>query len=321
MLLLCAVSRADLDVSTMGEPRFAQVDNLPAPQLIAPPSTQPPMQMGSPLPTAAYPQTPTQTFPATQPLTYPPSAELSHQQLQIIPPELICKESPFRNDSWTIEFDLIPTLSEFTESEFGDWTDKGTLAFRLSLGFEDDIGFGTRVRLWAFGQEFSTPATRIELGASTLNVDLYRRLYIEDAELVIGGGPVGAALQFEFPQMDERSRFGGGGATVFGEAYFPFVHWAKTDLASVVRARLSVLRGEWHDSGTPLVPDSDHDSMTIADVAWGLELRRRFGRREDKYWLIRILPEYQRWDSAWLGEFADSNIAFIGTDISFGVAW
>jgi hypothetical protein len=222
-----------------------------------------------------------------------------------------------------VDLDLIPTQPQFTESEFGSWTDGGSLALRLSLGFEDDTGYGTRVRLWAFGQEIKTLATKVDLSASTFHWDFYRRLYIEDSELVFGGGPAGGHLEFDFPRLDEHARFNGGGLDVFGEGYFPIAHFKKTDIATIARARLSLLQGEWRDSGTPFVfvPDTDHDTMTIVDIAWGLELRRRFGRSEDKYWLIRLLPEFQRWESAWLGEFADSSLSLVGTNFSLGLGW
>jgi hypothetical protein len=246
---------------------------------------------------------------------------VAQQPYEIVPPDVVFKESPYRNPSWMFSVDLIPTNSEFTESEFGDWTDSGSLAIRLGLGFEDDTGVGTRAQLWAFSQKLSPPATDVDLSASTFYVDLYRRLYIEDAELVVGGGPAGAGVEFDFPDLDEHARLAAGGASVFGEGYFPITHYATTDLATVFRGRLAVLRGEWRDSGTPFIPDSDHDSLTLTEVAWGFELRRRFGRLEDKYWAIRFLPEYHRWDSAWLGEFADSNLAFFGLNISFALAW
>ena len=65
--------------------------------------------------------------------------------------------------------------------------------------------------------------------------------------------------------------------------------------------------------------DTDHDMMTIIELAFGLEFRRRFGKTEDKYWYIDIVPEFQRWESASLPNVFDPG--FQGTAINFGLAW
>jgi hypothetical protein len=59
--------------------------------------------------------------------------------------------------------------------------------------------------------------------------------------------------------------------------------------------------------------------MTIVELAFGLEFRRRFGKLEDKYWYIDIVPEFQRWESASLPGVFDPG--FEGTSINFGLAW
>ncbi len=315
------IGRADF------QQRFAQLEITPPPTAAAVPAQT---QLAVPPPSQLPSQSPAPQPPPVQPLPLPPTTHtpvvatpIAFEQppYEVAPPDVVFRESPYRNSSWIVDFDLIPTAAQFTESEFGSWTDDGSLALRLNLGYENFTGDGMRVRLWTFGQEQATPATTVDLGASTVYWDLYRRLYVEDAELVIGGGAAGANAEFSFPDIDAHAHLNSGGGSIFGEAYFPFAHYEKTDIATVFRARLAVLRGEWRDSGTPFVPDTNHDSITITDIAWGLELRRRFGLHEDKYWAIRFLPEYQRWDSAWLGEFADSNLAFVGASISFGLAW
>ena len=59
--------------------------------------------------------------------------------------------------------------------------------------------------------------------------------------------------------------------------------------------------------------------MTIIELAWGLELRRRFGVHQHKYWYIDLVPEIQRWESASLPNSFDPG--FQGTAINFGLAW
>jgi hypothetical protein len=61
--------------------------------------------------------------------------------------------------------------------------------------------------------------------------------------------------------------------------------------------------------------------LEIWELGWGLELRRRFGPKLDRHLLVRLLTEYQRWDSSWLAAFSGSAVGFVGTDISLGLAW
>jgi hypothetical protein len=69
----------------------------------------------------------------------------------------------------------------------------------------------------------------------------------------------------------------------------------------------------------PFIGDTEHDTMTIVELAWGLELRHRFGPNEEKYWYIDLVPEFQSWESASLPNVFDPS--FQGTNLSFGLAW
>src|SRR6185295_785145 len=122
-------------------------------------------------------------------------------------------------------------------------------------------------------------------------------------------GPSGGHLRFELPD-DSSSRFNGGGISVFVEGFQPTWRWAKVDLGVVGRARLSLMEGDWDDSTGTVIPRTHHDSMSIVEAAWGLELRRRYGQCEEHYWYIDLLFEHQRWESAWMAEFADTAVAF-----------
>lgn len=228
-------------------------------------------------------------------------------------------ESPYRSSAWRFEIDFIPTISHVSEQAFGDWDDNGSLALRLNLGYEDCDGFGTRLAFWGFGQESRTFVDDVDLRASTFYWDFYKRFFVQNAELTVGGGLAGSHLEYELQFFNDKANFSGGGLSVFGEGFYPFLRFRKTDIGSVGRARLALLSGRWEDDGMPFINDTDHDVMTILEVAWGLELRRRFGRREDKYWYIGIVPEFQRWESASLPD--DFDPGFQGTNINFGLAW
>jgi hypothetical protein len=238
-------------------------------------------------------------------------------------PEPLCDpswcESPYRDSAWRIELGIIPTSSQVSDQAFGDWDHNGGLGMRLMLGHEDCEGLGIRAVLWGFGQEVDTTGGDVELGASTFDLDLYKRFFIEDGELVVGGGSVGGHLKYELDAMNQSAEFRGGGISIFGEGFYPFVRFQKTDIGQVARARISLLSGRWDDNGTAFMSDTRHDTMTILNIAWGLELRRRFGRMEDKYWYVAIVPEFQRWESASLPNAFDPG--FQGTNFNFGLAW
>jgi hypothetical protein len=228
-------------------------------------------------------------------------------------------ESPYRNSAWRLELDFIPTSSQVSDQAFGDWDDSGGFGMRLTLGYEDCDGTGIRAVLWGFGQNANTLVGDVELDASTFALDLYKRFYIEDAELVLGGGSTGAHLEYDLDALGMSAEFRGGGISVFGEVFYPFVHLKQTEIGQVARARVSLLSGRWDDNGTPFMADTGHDTMTILDIAWGLELRHRFGKLQDKYWYIAIVPEFQRWESATLPNAFDPG--FQGTNFNFGLAW
>ncbi|HEX4415914.1 MAG TPA: hypothetical protein VH107_19945 [Lacipirellulaceae bacterium] len=248
------------------------------------------------------PYSPPPVAPYTPPLTEPPWAP-----------------SPYQNSAWRLELDFIPTESHVAEREFGGWDNNSDLALRLSLGYEGCDGFGTRLAFWGFDDVASTAAGDVELEASTFYWDFYKRFFVQDAELVLGGGLAAASLKYDVKDFGDRANYSGGGTTIFGEGFYPLWRFAATDVGTLGRGRISLLSGSWRDHGTPLVDETDQDLMTIIELGWGLEIRHRFGIKQDKYWYIDIVPEFQRWESSTLSR--SMNPGFEGTNINFGLAW
>jgi hypothetical protein len=176
-----------------------------------------------------------------------------------------------------------------------------------------------RLLLWGFGQEADTLIGDVDLDASTFYWDFYKRFFVEEAELVFGGGLAGSRLEYDLNAFNDDANYSGGGISIFGEGFYPFLRFQQTDVGSIARARIALLSGRWSDDGTPFVDDTDHDVMSILELAWGLEIRRRFGPAQDKYWYIDIVPEFQRWESASLPDPFDPG--FQGTNFTFGLAW
>ncbi len=227
-------------------------------------------------------------------------------------------ESPYRNSAWRVELDLIATNSHVSDLAFGDWEESATPAFRVSLGYEDERNVGIRFQYWAFEEDTKTPAGGVDLEASTFYTDMYKRFFIEDAEMTIGAGPAFGRLQFE--NGGERTELRGAGISFFGELFYSLRHFQNgTDLGTTARGRVAMLSGWVHESGFPGANHVDHDVMTVAEIGWGIELRHRFGRLQDKYWYLSIVPEFQTWDSKSLANIMEPS--FEGTSFNAGIAW
>jgi hypothetical protein len=239
----------------------------------------------------------------------------------VIGPPAPCAEAIYRNSAWKLELQLIPTQSHLTRAPFGSWPDDDQeLAVRINLGHENARGHGVRFQFWRFHQNAEAFSDNVELTAYTVNLDLYKKLFLEDSELLLGAGPTFSGMEFDLGDGDELN-FDGSGMTVVAEGWFPLVRFEKTDFGSVGRARMSLLLGRWDDDSTMLVPETDHDSLSIFEVAWGVEVRRRFGRRQDKHWFLSTLIEHQRWQSDWTASFMGTSVAFTGASINSGIAW
>ncbi len=304
-----AAAFGDVGQPMLVEPQFPAIENGLEGQ------TPAPIAYPQPAAPTAYPQIAPPPTPYSE---LSPPSESWHVPLD--GPPCPC-DSVYRNSAWTASFEFIPTESHLTWAQFGDWPDNNTgFAGRLNLGYEDEIGLGIRGRFWFFGDDIRADLERVDLTAGKLDIDAYKRLYIDGAELALGAGPTIGALDFEVTGGDQ-SQFDGGGLSIFTELWHPAVRFERTDLGIIGRARYSMLTGRWKDDTGFVIAPTDHDSLSIVEAAFGADMRRRFGRRQDRYWFIRIVGEYQRWDSQWLGANIASAVAFTGTSIDLGVAW
>jgi hypothetical protein len=304
----------------------AQVLQAPvADQILPPPATMPsPVVVATPTIVPSPAATP---VPVAIPASNPPPLIATPTDVftqPVAPSTTVIGEppwcaSPYRNSAWRIEFAVIPTTSDVSDFAFGEWKDNGALALRLGLGYEGSDGVGTRLQFWGIGQEAKTLIDDVDLNASTFYWDFCKRLYIQDAELVLGGGLAGSNLEYKLSHFSNKAEYSGGGISLFGEGFYPLWRFKSTDIGSVARGRVALMTGSWDDDGMPFINDTDHDVMTVFELAWGMELRHRFGPNEDKYWYIDLVPEFQAWDSKSLPDAVDPG--FQGTSINFGLAW
>ena len=270
--------------------------------------------------------------------TYIPPQPSGAQLMTIAPGEMVyppseCWDGPpvvCRTDSWNADVEFIVTNAHVTRANFGSWPEDEALALRLILGYEEPGGLGVRVRLWGMGQDVRAFSEDVEIQAAALDLDMYKRLLIQDTQLALGIGPGSRTLEFS-QRGNGYSRFAGGGMSVFAEGSVPLACFERSELAMIGRARTTLLVGEWRDTtdqdsmGAPgpenIVPGTDDDSMSVVELAWGLEYRRRFGKRQDHDWSLGLLVEHQRWESEWMGVFMGSAVSFTGLNLRTSLTW
>jgi len=207
---------------------------------------------------------------------------------------------------WNIDLAYVPTTI------FNDTRDVGQ-AIRLNLGREEQDGFGQRGRLWLFQQDVG----REDLSATTFTYDFYRRMQFQSGELKFGWGPMAGYLANNSWRHRFDQHFYGVGAGVVAEGFYPLLRYERTDIGPIGYGRLATLVGVWDNSGSL---EFGTGSIAIIDeFAWGLELRHRFGRHQDKTFYVDVTRELQNWGSPYLPYVAGTS--FQGTAINFGFAW
>ncbi len=310
----------------LGE-RYAPASNVQTAAFVGTPTQRAPAPLPPPPPATPAPTIiPPNNGPSIYPSPSSPSSYPSQTQIGSPPSDAWClpPAAPCRTSSWTATLETIITQADVNRFAFGAWPNDHDVAGRLILDYEDLTGLGLRLRFWGFNQDVAAFSTDVELSASSANFDMYKRLLIDETELVLGGGAAGGSLEFKIPDDGEWG-FNDGGVTMFAEGFQPLLQFPKIDIGMVGRARMSLLAGDWDDTtdfvgvstfGVPAV--TDHDTMSVVELAWGFELRRRFGKHDDHHWFAAAIIEHQRWESDWMATFAGSAVGFTGTNFSLG---
>jgi len=255
-----------------------------------------------------------------------PSAVGVEESVVTPPSDAWClpEQPPCRTSSWSMATEVIPTDSYVVHPDFGSWPDEDSgFSMRLIAGYEDPRGLGVRGRFWGLEQDVEAYSEDVEMRASAYDIDLYKRFFLEDSELVLGGGASGRSLKFS-QEGNGYSKFRGNGLSMFVEGFVPLLEFPKSQLGQVGRARVSLTTGNWDDTTDPsnnIIPGTDHDSLTVKEFAWGLEYRRRFGELDDHSWYVAVMAEHQNWQSGWMENFLGSSVSFTGVNISTGISW
>ncbi len=228
---------------------------------------------------------------------------------------------PWCRSGWKLGLELYGLQSNITDNAFGPWPDDGGGAAEISLGYEWLSGFGIRANWWSFFEDANVQGPDVELSMGTFQLDFYKAIVAGHSELLIGAGPAGGVLKFRIPSLNDRTEFRGGGASVFAEGYYPFLRRPLWELAFVGASRMTLLTGDWRDSGGGIVDDTDGDSMSIWEIGFGLEFRHRFGKCYDNFWFLQAMPEHQVWTSEWMGDELGSSVALSGLNLNLGFSW
>ena len=121
----------------------------------------------------------------------------------------------------------------------------------------------------------------------TFDLDLYKRLFFDRAELALGGGAGEWWARVRALRRHATRVSKAAASRCFSTATTTLMEFEKSEIGAVARARYSLLMGDWRDTtGGSIVPATDNDTMSITELAWGLEYRRRFGPCEDHSWFV-----------------------------------
>jgi hypothetical protein len=192
------------------------------------------------------------------------------------------------------------------------WTGDPASVGRIQSGVEGPEGYGIRLQSWSFENNSRHDLGPLEVRVATLFLDGYRRFTGERGELLLGGGLAFGSLKIDSPVEDSVLRFNGLGASLAGEGFYSLLRLGKTDFGVTGRARLALL-GPLQDNF------GDSQAMLVDELGIGLELRRRFGKREDKMFFVRLGREYQHWSDIESPLAFDQNVQ--GTSLTIGMTW
>ena len=184
---------------------------------------------------------------------------------------------------------------------------------RGEFAFERLDGFGVRGVIWSFDRRFRLePDDRLEARVASYYFDGYQRLVSEKGELLLGGGLAFGSLKIDSPYVDSPRRFNGIGGSLVAEGFYPFLRFEKTDVGLTGRARLAVLGPTEDNFG-------DSEAMLVDELGVGVELRRRWGKCQDKMWFVRVSREWQHWSDLDSPFSADQSLD--GMSYLLGFAW
>lgn len=204
-----------------------------------------------------------------------------------------------------------------------------TASPRFTLGWEHETGVGVRGEVWHFRNEENAnvygyaPNGRpvlmgtqpIEDTATTLELDLYRRLEWGKDEFTLGTGLKSASHSFDVAPaffLSSTSRLQGTGVSVFANGRKSFYSTDDYDVAFIAEGRASVLWGDSEFSSQYGSNDS-YEKFGIYEASVGAEWRHQM-KRSVMY--IRAQYETQLWDL-----HGSNALGFTGTSASLGITW
>jgi hypothetical protein len=199
--------------------------------------------------------------------------------------------------------------------------DDAAVGLRPYLGWESTTGVGLRGRWWFFEAEADTrpstainfqPTGSLEVTASNLDIDFYRRFYYDKTSFLLGAGTKVASVDLTHAFYSDYDIVGGG-VSAFAEGYHPLYLGLKNEWAFIGYGRFGLLTGRLQHGGRPDGWEYTDTNMSITELGLGIEWKHKFQRCD---FVFQIVSEMQRWETN-----LTSDLAFDALGLRFGGGW
>lgn len=226
----------------------------------------------------------------------PPAAPAAITDPSVQPASAVAMPGAIGHDPWYggVEFGI--TRFVHANGIFALTDDEVGASFRPFLGYENPRGLGMRGDLYFAGAEsvatLAADASRFDLDpdAFSLNIDLYRRLRLDDFDLLLGAGSRIAAFGFDYGDGRE-DRWSGAGPSLFAEGRQLYYATPCSEWSVIGGGRLAYLVGEADYVGIDGYDDVG-TTMTTGMAYLGFEYRREWSRGD---FLFQFKGETQVW--------------------------
>jgi hypothetical protein len=275
----------------------------------------------------------------------PPKFDDSSDTLELMPVvDLEVSETVwFSKNGWYSAVDVgVMKQSDTMFGTDGTWGEE-VAAPRLTIGWENEEGYGVRGKLWHYksstdpftvdreinstllpGVAGSVAPLRPyfvldqprEYEAITFDLDLYKRLDWGSNEFTFGSGIKSVGQTTTLATTDtlwgSQSRLEGVGISLFASGRKSLYATEKYDVAFVTEGRASFLWGDKERSGASYSYDSN-ENFSIYEAGAGVEWRREL---PSSVVYLRTQYETQLWDLN-----GGSTVGFTGANVSLGITW
>jgi hypothetical protein len=229
-----------------------------------------------------------------------------------------CSKDPAKKRRITADVELLAQRTHFGEAAVGKLAEKYELAEKITLGVENEMGIGGRIRYWTYDRTTPNLGPGSDLRADFDVIDFEGTTHFGTSwfDIAFSSGIRWADIKIDIDSGRCRNDMPGGcfGIDVRGL----MCRDSKRGLVwrSVSGARWSIFGGDW-ELQNGLIEYTRDDNLTVSEIYGGLECTKCVSGR-DVY--ARLVFEAQNWRSDALGEATDvDSITFIGPGFNLGM--